>query len=144
MAKYLNYDGLQKYNEKVKETFVEEADLNINQIKKNGITVQPVNKVVDIQVPVKTSDLTNDSNFVTEEEVNQKIANISNFKEKFVDSLPATGEAKTIYFVPKNGSGDDIKDEYMWVEGKWEFLGSRSAVVEVEAISDSEIDALFN
>ncbi len=143
-TKYLDYQGLQRYNQKVKETFLEETNLKINQVKRNGTTVQPIEKVVDIQVPIKTSDLVNDSGFITDEQVNQKIANISDFKEKFVQELPPTGEAKTIYFVPKSGCGNDVKDEYMWVEDKWEFLGSRVGVVEVEAISNDEIDALFN
>lgn len=41
------------------------------------------------------------------------------------DSLPATGEANKIYLVP-NGSGapGNVCDEYMWVNGAWELIGS--------------------
>ncbi len=143
-TKYLDYQGLQKYNQKVKDTFVEEEDLKINQIKRNGLTVQPVNKSVDISVPIRTSELTNDSNFVTDEEVNQKIAGLKSMTIKVVDFLPSTGENDVMYLVPNGESGNNVKDEYLYVDGKFEKVGDTSTATEVESISDDEIDALFN
>ena len=38
----------------------------ITGIQRNGLTVTPTNRVVNINVPVKVSDLSNDSNFMSE------------------------------------------------------------------------------
>lgn len=45
----------------------------INSISVNGTNVQPVNQNVNIAVPTKVSDLTNDSGFITVSEVPQEI-----------------------------------------------------------------------
>lgn len=58
MAKFLDYDGLTYYHNKLKALF-------IAGVKKNGSSITPdQNGVVDISVPTATSDLTNDSDFV--------------------------------------------------------------------------------
>lgn len=44
-------------------------------IKRNGTALTPTNRVVDITVPTKTSDLTNDSDFATNSSVDTKLAN---------------------------------------------------------------------
>lgn len=45
-----------------------------------------------------------------------------------VASLPASGESNKIYLVPKDGgAGQNIKDEYIWLDGKWEAIGSTAA-----------------
>lgn len=50
---------------KLKEV-AEGAQVNvIESIKKNGVAINPVEKAVDISVPTKTSDITNDSGFIT-------------------------------------------------------------------------------
>ena len=41
-----------------------------------------------------------------------------------VDSLPEPGESNVIYLVPKSGSGNDIYDEYIFIDGKPEHIGS--------------------
>lgn len=46
------------------------AQVNVLEgIQKNGQTITPVNKIVNIAVPVNTSDLNNDSGFVTAEDI---------------------------------------------------------------------------
>ena len=48
----------------------EGAQVNtLEGVQKNGTNIQPVNKIVNITVPTKTSDLTNDSGYITEEDV---------------------------------------------------------------------------
>ena len=58
--------------------------------------------------------------------VAQMIASIPQFKLSVVSSLPSTGEKMTLYLVPKDGSGDDIYNEYIWIEqtSTFEFLGT--------------------
>jgi hypothetical protein len=44
-----------------------------------------------------------------------------------VNSLPDIGEANIIYLVPNEKSDDrNIKDEYMWINDKWELIGTTS------------------
>lgn len=44
---------------------------------------------------------------------------------KIVDELPETGEAGILYLVPVEESGEDnLYEEYVWVEGAWELIGS--------------------
>lgn len=58
MAKFLDYDGLTYYHNKLKLLF-------IAGVKKNGSSITPdQNGVVNITVPTATSDLSNDSGFV--------------------------------------------------------------------------------
>ena len=49
-----------------------------------------------------------------------------------VDSLPTTGVAHTIYFVPNGGTGSNICDEYMYVDGAWELIGSSEFTLTIE------------
>lgn len=44
---------------------------------------------------------------------------------KIVDELPETGDGKYIYLVPKSSLlSDNIYNEYLWIDGKWELIGS--------------------
>ena len=161
------------------------AEVNaIAGIKTNGVLQPIVNKIVDISIPTKTSQLTNDSGFITNEvdnltnyyteteingllnnkadkssvptklsqlnndtgfitnavdnltnyylksetytktEVNDLIGQIKTISIQVVDTLPTTGESNIIYLVPKEGSKDDIYNEYIWVNNAWELIGS--------------------
>lgn len=79
-------------------------------------------------IPTKVSDLNNDSGYQTASDVstaiNSAIAGITQFSYEVVASLPATGEAGTIYLVSNSGSGTDAYDEYVYVNNAWEKLGS--------------------
>lgn len=45
-----------------------------------------------------------------------------------VDALPATGLEQTIYLVPKTDpQAGDIFNEYVWIDGKFEFIGTTKA-----------------
>ena len=96
---------------------------------------------VEPAIPTKTSDLTNNSGFITKavndltnyylksetytkEEVQSLISAINSVTLQKVDSLPEPGESNVIYLVPKSGSGNDIYDEYIFIDGKPEHIGS--------------------
>ena len=68
------------------------------------------------------TNLTN--NYYTKTEVNNIVGEINQFKVQFVTSLPSTGDPLTIYFVAIAGS--DNYNEYMYVNDKWEQIGSTS------------------
>lgn len=88
-------------------------------------------------IPSKTSDLVNDSRYVTEDtellenyypkeetytraEINNLITLIPEMEYRAVESLPATGDAGYVYIVPtENGY-----EQYIWSDGVWVYLGS--------------------
>lgn len=56
---------------------------------------------------------------------------------------PDSGKENKIYVVPNpDGQGDDIYDEYAWVNGKWEKLGSFKASVDLSAYQTKQDDSL--
>lgn len=79
-------------------------------------------------IPTKVSELLNDSKFQTETQVGNAITealkDITGVKFEIVQALPATGAAGTIYLVPHVHGDKDIYDEYVFVNSKWEKLGS--------------------
>ena len=94
---------------------------------------------VESAIPVNTSDLTNDSGFITnavsdltnyytntqtytKEEVNSLVGQLVQIQ--VVSSLPQSGQANTIYLVPSGGSQPDVYDEYIWVNSAWELIGN--------------------
>lgn len=77
------------------------AEVNvIDGVTVNGATVTPSGKVVNIVVPTKTSDLTNDSGFITEGNIPTKLSDLTNdldmsaYANK-IESVKVNGEAVT-------------------------------------------------
>mgnify|MGYP007011005029 CR=1 FL=1 len=107
------------------------------------------------ELPTKTSELQNDSNFVSDEnyihtdnnftnEEKTKLGNDVATKDyveqeiatfdfiKIVEALPEQGLPNRTYFVPKTDQQtNDLYDEYMWVNNKWEFVGTRQIEVDL-------------
>lgn len=77
-------------------------------------------------IPTLVSELENDSNYATQTQVLQAIASIPQFKLSIVDELPSAGEKMTLYLVPKEGTNNDVYDEYIWIEQttSFEHLGT--------------------
>lgn len=124
--------------------------------------------VAGIVVPTKTSDLTNDSNFVQAATtlagygitdamtaaqittaINQAIAGVTGISFEVVQTLPAVGSTGTIYLVPNSGSGQNIYDEYIYYNSSWEKIGSTNVDLsqywsksELVAITNNEIDTI--
>lgn len=103
----------------------------LESVKVNG-TAQPIaaDKSVDIHVPTKVSELTNDKTYQTRDEVAASIAAVDHLKRKKVTStadidVAAADADQYIYMVPKNGhEGDaDKYDEYMVLDGVLEKVG---------------------
>lgn len=103
----------------------------LESVKVNG-TAQTIdaNKAVDIAVPTAVSDLTNDSNFQTQDEVTAAIASavgqITGIDFSIVQALPQSGTKGVIYLVPaeNNGTNEDVYDEYIWLDGANEEPGT--------------------
>ena len=70
------------------------AQVNVLEgIQKNGQTITPVNKIVNIPVPVNTSDLNNDSGFVTSEDIPEGAA--ASTTTPLMDGTASTGSETT-------------------------------------------------
>lgn len=99
------------------------------------------NKADTSAIPTKLSQLSNDKGFITnavnnltnyykksevytQAEVNDLIANISTLDIEVVTALPDTGNPSTIYLVPKDAETNDIYDEYLYINAKWERIGT--------------------
>lgn len=144
-------------NSAASKQYVEDNGGKIDVIKVNGTAQTITNKEVDIPVPTKTSDITNDNDYQNEDEVQALIdaalADITGIDYRVVASLPATGEKGVIYLV-QNSSGDGY-DEYIWITptggtARFEKIGSTDvdlsgywAKTELTAITTAEIDTII-
>ena len=108
-----------------------------------AISTAVANKADRSEIPTKVSDLTNDSGFVnstqvnnalaaytypsqdlyTQSDIDTMLAQISSLKIEVVDALPSTGSADTIYLLKVRQQGNDIYQEYFWVNNAWELIG---------------------
>lgn len=77
------------------------------------------------ELPTKLSQLTNDKNYKTESEIQSMIEKASSLKKEVVTSLPTTGKDDVIYLV-KDDKGQENNNylEYLWLNGKYELIGS--------------------
>lgn len=93
----------------------------------------------------KLSELENDVGFVTGEEVDEKLAQVSQFKVQVVNELPpAPGDTKTIYLVPKDGTTSDVYNEYLYIENtnRFELIGSTAVDLSNYATKTYVTDAM--
>lgn len=93
--------------------------------------------------------------YMTTEDVNKAIAaavaEVTGISIQVVSELPPTGQANIIYLVPNaSGSGQDVKDEYMWIEEKWEKIGDTNVDLsgywqktELTAMTSEELSAIL-
>lgn len=90
-------------------------------------TADKPNIALKSEIPTNVSSLTNDAGYQTASDVASAIASIPQFEIKIVDALPATGQKMVLYLLPKtSASGDNIYDEYIWLEStsSFELVGS--------------------
>ena len=95
------------------------------------------------KIPAKTSEITNDSGFITKavsdlanyysksttyskDEVNALVSAIPKFAISVVSSLPTSNISATTIYLLSGGSGSNLYTEYIYVNGKWEILGSQA------------------
>ena len=74
------------------------------------------------------------------------IASIPQFELKIVDMLPSQGQKMVLYLVPKtSASGDNIYDEYIWLEStsSFELVGSTTVDLN-DYYSKTETNELLN
>lgn len=143
----------------------------IESVKVNGTKVEPSSKAVDVTVPTKVSQLTNDSGFQTSTQVdsivtgkgyqtqtqvqsliNSAVGNITSIRYEKVTSLPLQGSNGVIYLVAHSHGTQDIYDEYIWLAetNTYEKIGNTdidlSAYVkssELTAITTNDLNTMW-
>ena len=150
------------------ESYVSQHGGKIDVIQVNSVPQTITNKTVNIDLsgyaesadlPTKTSDLTNDSNYQTETQVqaliDSELAGITGIDFQVVQTLPASGVKGTIYLLQNQTSATDVYDEYIWLapEGgtaHWEQIGTTAvdlsdywSQTDLVAITTAEIDEII-
>ena len=81
------------------------AQVNVLEgIQKNGTTVTVTNKIANIEVPTKTSDLTNDSNFAVDANYIHTDNNYTTAEKNKLSAIEASADVNVIESVKVNGS----------------------------------------
>ena len=132
------------------EAYVTTNGGKIDKIQVNSVDQTITNKTVNIAVPTKVSDLTNDSQFQTATQVstaiNAAVTSVYRWKGSVATTanLPATGNTVgDVYDVQATGSN------YGWTGSSWDALGQIIdttllwAKSELVAMTDAQVDAIF-
>lgn len=76
--------------------------------------------------------------------VMEQIAKVGGISFKKADTLPATGDGKYIYLVPKStAKTSNIYDEYIWCNSAWELIGTTEIDLS-EYVKSSEIPEILD
>lgn len=116
------------------------------------ITSAVADKVTETQMNTAINNAT--SNKVTESQVNNSITNaisgITQFDYSIVESLPENGKKGTIYLISNTGTGENIYDEYIYIENKFEKIGTTEMdlsgyvkLTDLVPVTNEEIDEIF-
>ena len=92
----------------------------IESVKVNGtaLTIDSSKAVnVDLTAYAKSTDVT--------KEIASAVSGVTQIDYSVVESLPSTGKKGIIYLVANSDSGNNIYDEYIYINSKFEKLGSR-------------------
>ena len=92
----------------------------IESVKVNGAALTPDSSKavnVDLSAYAKSSDVT--------KEIASAVSGVTQIDYSVVEALPSTGKKGIIYLVANSDSGNNIYDEYIYINSKFEKLGSR-------------------
>ena len=142
------------------KSYVDQNGGKIDKIQVNGTEQTITNKTVNIAVPTKVSDITNDSNFQTDTQVDSKIASA------VASAVTLKGSVATYADLPSSGQkhGDlyDVLDtgrNYVWLvesgTGRWDdyagiidmsayWTSTTGQTNTLEALTVAEINAILN
>lgn len=154
------------------EDYVDENGGKIDVIKVNGTAQTITNKEVDLTVPTKVSDLTNDSNFQTNSDVSSAISTAlansgdayqtesdvdSKIETALTSAMTYKGSVATVADLPSSGNkvGDFYNvtatgENYAWDGSAWDKSGdiidtsTLWSKSELVAITTAEIDTIVN
>jgi hypothetical protein len=136
----------------------------IETIQVDGVSITPTSKTVNITglAPLASPALTgtptaptaavgtDTTQIATTAFVKAAIAAASiGIQFEIVQSLPASGNASTIYLLSHGGTAPDVYDEYIWINNSWEKIGTTQVDLsnyvqfsDLVAITSTEIDQI--
>lgn len=80
--------------------------------------------------------------YATKNYVIEAVDSVVSITFELVDVLPVTGQPNKIYLVPNGETGNNVKDEYIWIENKWELIGNTD--IDLSGYyTKAEVDATF-
>ena len=132
----------------------------IETVQKNGVALTVSNKTVNIEVPTNADiqTIVEAYGYQTSSQVSTAIqtalAGVTQIDFQVVQSLPQTGTKGVIYLLSNSGTGSNVYDEYIWIDGtpsgSFEKIGSTSVDLsgyvqagEMHALTNAEIDTIF-
>lgn len=142
------------------------VDSALNSTSTNAIQNKAVNTALGLKAPLASPTFTGTPKattaaagskdttiattaFVTNA-IAKAVAGISTLSFEVVSTLPTSGKAATIYLKSKTGSANDVYDEYIWVNNKWELIGTTSVDLsgylkasELVELTTTEIDNML-
>lgn len=120
---YASTKSLEDYNKAIEKIFISKGTLeNIkDDYVKRGITENATELTADEKANAKQW-----LGYAEPTDIMQAIASIPQFNLSIVEALPETGAKMTLYLVPKEGTNNDVYDEYIWIEqtSSFEHLGT--------------------
>lgn len=120
-------------------------------------TIDAIGRYIKSKIPTVDQTVSQDSAHAVSAAgvyayVQDTIKELGGISFKIVESLPESGEGNIIYLVPKTSAEtDDVYDEYIWQNSKWERIGSTavdmSGYVKAEqmvALTKDDVDDILN
>ena len=125
------------------------AQVNVLEgVQTNGTTVVPVNKIANITIPINTSDLTNDSGFITSADVPDGAT--ASTSTPLMDGTGAVGTSTTFargdHVHPSDSSKANAADVYTKTEidqklaGALNYKGTKATVLELPVSGNTQGD----
>lgn len=147
-ANYVHTDSNYTQAEKSKlESVKENAEPNvIIGIKVNGNQQTTNDRIVELTIPTDNSSLGNGAGYTNESKVKEliskELSGVRGFDYEVVQSLPQTGEKGKFYLIKvSEDGGNDIYDEYIYVDDKFEKIGSKAMSLD-GYLQESEIEEM--
>lgn len=116
----------------------------------NGVITQSTK----VAIPTNNNQLSNGAGYQTASDVSAAISTaisgITSFQFQVVESLPASGNAGTIYLLDNSGGSGNSYDEYIWIDSHWEKIGTTAvdlsgywAKADLTAMTNGDIDTIL-
>lgn len=173
-GKYASSETLLYFKQKLDQIFAKITDIptKLSQLANDvgfitSAALNPYAKTADL--PTNVSDLTNDAGYQNSSQVdsaitakgyqnatqvqqaiNTALSGFTGIDFQIIESLPGSGVKGTIYLLSNGGSGNNSYDEYVYINSKWEKIGTTDIdlsnyynTTNFTAITNSDIDSIF-
>lgn len=122
-VKDIHIGAVDSVNGRIGDVVLDKADVNLGNVDNTSDLDKPVSTATQVELGKKQNTLTAGAGIsITEEGV---ISADTGIKVQVVETLPATGDTKTIYLkLAEEAETDNVYDEYIYVNNAWEKIGT--------------------